>query len=855
MKNLTNQKNEMKARRIFVSSRSFVFFCGAVLLFFPTRFFAENLPPQRALAEAAQAIEDHVPQVAQTTLEALLARENLSPSDRAVATRQLARAFIDAGHADKALDLLSEQNANEPDDQWLKMQALMALERWAEALPICRELSQKNDSPFSDAAALAEAEALRALGKKGDAIDVLQNLTQRKTNVVLAKLRLADLFLETGGFKKVPPLLASITPANALETQWKKYDEAQLLLTQDQAAPAMEIFEGILKNPAGLTESLFAGATVGVAEARIILNGREVADNVIEDFIWQHPESAYLEEMFARLDDIYAGEENPSESELQRWMQRPPERRAALAQFYCAKAEVREKKNEKAARTLNDFLRLYPNHPLVGEAWRLLGKVRMDTAKIASALSAFEAALRVCADEECRARAELDLGVAYFSRRDYLLAASIFEDAMRRTSRGSDALRSLWQPAAYDCALAWLNLGNYAKFLDQYGTISEHFPESDVRRELLLEEGLLQARSRDFRRATTTLQLFIRDFPDHPRVPEAKLALAEIAFSSSAIDRARVFLKAAYESPTSVETASEDEIKQTKERADYLAIFIADSAKARGEPGNGDGGKVVDLCQKFLREHPDSALKAEVRMKLGEAFFRREDFANAQTQFETLAEEAPGNPLAEKALFLAGQSAMRSMNTDRALELFERVVKLGGPLKLYARQEQAVAKVQAGKENEAVVLYDDILRSQPENGLRFAALCGKADSLASLAGADPQKLGEAIAIYDQLADDAEVPRFWKDQALYKKGTCLEKLSHSDDALAAFYEALQPQSANDPEFFWFYKAGFDAARMLEAQTQWKSAVGIYEKMAKTEGPRSDEAKKRAEQLRLEHFIWD
>ena len=66
--------------------------------------------------------------------------------------------------------------------------------------------------------------------------------------------------------------------------------------------------------------------------------------------------------------------------------------------------------------------------------------------------------------------------------------------------------------------------------------------------------------------------------------------------------------------------------------------------------------------------------------------------------------------------------------------------------------------------------------------------------------------------------------------------------------------MRPLAA-EREYFWFYKAGFDAARTFEQQENWKSAVGIYQKMAKAEGPRTAEAQGRMRQLRLEHFIWE
>ncbi len=44
-------------------------------------------------------------------------------------------------------------------------------------------------------------------------------------------------------------------------------------------------------------------------------------------------------------------------------------------------------------------------------------------------------------------------------------------------------------------------------------------------------------------------------------------------------------------------------------------------------------------------------------MKLDQIYFRQGHFPEAATQFETLASETPDSPLAETALFLAGQSA------------------------------------------------------------------------------------------------------------------------------------------------------------------------------------------------------
>jgi TolA-binding protein len=495
-----------------------------------------------------------------------------------------------------------------------------------------------------------------------------------------------------------------------------------------------------------------------------------------------------------------------------------------------------------------------------------LGELYLERSQVANAASAFEGAMRSSGDAGQRARGEIATGNAYFAQAEqefaatglrgkYLLAAETFRDAAERSPESSN----LWLEATYDSALAWLHVGNYDRFLADYTALSQRHPETEQRRDLLLEEGLLQARSGD-PRAAATLESFIRDFPDNGRIAEARLALAELVFADGDMDGASNLLKAANVSNPS---------NQSRQQGDYLAIFIADSGKDRQEE------TVLRLGRKFLDDYPASPLRPQVRMKLGEVYFRREDFANSGTQFETLAEESPADPLADKALILAGESSIAAMSpvgVVHALDLFDRVANGAGPLKLYARQEQALLKARTGQDKQAVIIYDDILRSNPDTPLRLAALCGKADCILSsetgtapgpAPGAAPatsstDSAEEAISLYDQIAVDSDATAPWRDQALYKKGRWLSKQGLADQALAAFYDVLNGRPAGaqqQPDFFWFEKAGFDAAALLEARGQWPGAISMLEKVAQAGGPRGAEAREDAEQLRLEHFVWD
>ena len=143
----------------------------------------------------------------------------------------------------------------------------------------------------------------------------------------------------------------------------------------------------------------------------------------------------------------------------------------------------------------------------------------------------------------------------------------------------------------------------------------------------------------------------------------------------------------------------------------------------------------------------------------------------------------------------------------------------------------------------------------PDPEVRYAALVGKGDNLVLLGKKDPKQTEAALTTYDHLLGLPEVGPSWRNQAAYKKGKALQQLDRNDEALALFYDILDRSTTGPRETFWYAKAGFDAAGILEARQQWKNAIGIYEKMAKLSGPHAEQAKQRVKTLRLEHFLWD
>ena len=788
------------------------------------------------LLEARRALAESIPQVAIHKLRTFLATPVLPAPERRAATLALGEALLAAGQHDGALKALNPLiGSDDPEARLLQAHILAGAGRWEDALRIYRPLAAAPDGPA--AARLGEAESLQALGQTPEAVSALEPYVLANPTNQIARLRLANLYVEARRPKEARAALAAARPATPLDAQWKRYVEARLILAENRPAAASTIFEDLLREPEGLPDSLLAAASLGHAESLVALKGVEEADAPLENFIGRYPESAYLDLVFRRLDQIYAQQRNAGESELHKWTRKLQERRAALARFHLARLQIREKKYDKAALTLESFVSSHLGHELLPSVHLMQADLALERRDPAGAVSALEAAMRKAQNEVQRAEIELRTALVQYQQGEHLLAANLFHSAAERSA-------PLREYATFDAALAALGQRNYDRFLDDYRELSARFRESPLRAELALEQGLTQARAAD-PLAGDTLRRFLDQFPGHPRATEAQLALAELAFHNADQPQAARYLRVVNEAPAAA---------ATEDHADYLAIFLEDAKQPRVEDD------VIALGVKFLQKHRASPLLSEVRMKLGQLYFRRDDFANAETQFATLAREAPQSPYAGTALFLAGESAMRQINpgaVDRALGLFDEVVKAAGPLKLHARQQQAVIQGRLGHETEAVTLYDVILAALPpaEPELRFAALGGKGDNLLILGRKDAAQTTAAIAVFEQLATQPEVTPTWRNQALYKKAKAYEQLTKSQEALAAYYDVLDKSAGGEREYFWYYKAGFDAARIFEQQQQWKSAIGIYDKMTKLAGPRTIEAQERVKRIRLEHFIWE
>jgi outer membrane protein assembly factor BamD (BamD/ComL family) len=792
-----------------------------------------EIAPQ--VSEATRPLAQGIPEVAVVRLESLLGR-NLAAEDWRAVAEKLAEALVASKRPADALALLADPRLRDSGvAKFWQAQALASLQRWGDAFALYDAIARESGSAFRVNAMFGAAEMLRALQRRDDALARLQLLFSDATWGITAKVHAAELYAENNDPINARRILDDMEPVSTGQRKERRLLRGRVELLLHHPEKAIGSFEALLKRPENASHAVVIGALFGIADAHLQLKTPETGDDVLEDFIERHPQDVDLSLVFGKLDELYRAERKLSRSELEHWARDPAQPRRALAQSYLARLDLRAGRRDRALESFAAMRRSESKSAALAPALIEYAQLKIGDGDLDGALAILNDAKTLQPEPQWAQRITLLIGQIAYQAKRFDQAAATFEGIAHSDSPWA-------QLALFNASLGWLQLGDYARFLANANEVAKTEGDEQSRVELRLEQGLVQA-ARGDGKAVDTLQGFVRDFPQDPRASEAWVALAELAFHSTPprLDEARNDLAHAADSkPTPVAI----------ERSDYLRIWIEDS-------DSGSDLKVIELAKRFLAEHSSSSSAFDVRMKLAEAYYRRQDFANAQTQFDLLAQQNPGGPLAEKALFFAAESAMSSMGAhalDEAIVLFDRVVHLNGELKWAARNEQAVIERKLDKPQDALLLYNEVLKSDARPADKREAVCGKGDVLFELGGHENYR--RAIDAYDQLAGDKEGSTHWRNQGLFKKGLCLEKDGDRAGALATFYKVLEAEARPDrrQELFWYYKAGFNAARLLEEDAKWESAAAIYRTLAATGGSRSEEAKARLDRLRLEHFLW-
>ena len=811
-------------------------------IFLVAALFFSSLAPGGAkpdlLAEAKDASRDGIPEVAITKLATYL-QGTVSPENRVEAKLLLARSLIETLQPGQALVRLADPELPLFATQLMSGEAALLTGEWMRAKTAFQQaISGSRDAASSEQAVIGLAQAEHELQDENSALSTLQPLLERQAPNMLALLLAAQIEIRRGELDKAATRLQQIpSDAPLRENLYRLCFEGEIALQRRDFDRAAQLFDEVLAAPIGRSTRLRVLAQLNQAKVLIARNELDAAESSLVRLIDELPQTPLLPELMEILVWLDFREQDASQPELHRWAEDNPQvtgtNRPAYSLYYVGRLQIALGAKQEGQAALQQVIARFPDHVAADLASISLAQAQLEAGDSAGAIRTLSGRIRPTLDRESSEKILELLAEAKFSAGDAAGAKHFYDQLVALGGAKADS-------AAFNSALCSLTLGKENDYEPTLARLRQDGQDALVA-ELEFARGLLEAKRSQSSAATKSLAQFIHDFPASDRVPSAHLILAELKYRAKTPD-----IPGAQTELAKVKSQENTE----RERQALLQFYLA--ASDAKKPLN----EISRIAEDFLRDFPDSNAKADVRLKLGELYFNHNDYVSAENQFQAAADENPDSPLVETALFLAGESARKSLNpasVDNAVAIFEEVYRLNGPLRLRARLAEALTKRQLLQESEAIVILDDLLHQQPDAGLRAEALENKGDAEFSLGAKDPAKYDEAMKTYQLLADDDQISSATREAALYKIGRCYQELGHPDEALTSFYNVLN-LPGTDKSALWYYRAGFDAADILEKKRSWTSAASVYEKLASNTGPKAQEAKTRLERLRLEHFLW-
>ena len=843
----------------------------ALALLLALAAFAAEVPP--LLRPGAEAGAAGLWEVAALRFDKLQHDPALPKSLRSEVAIRLAEAWIHSDRSAAALSLLREPFVTgHPEAYFWQAQALAATGRFADAVATLAPAVASASAAHRTEALFTRASLQLALDQPEAALLTLKPLLAADpATASQARLRRAEILLDQGDARSsraAMPDAAAVAPADRSQAA---LISARLLLAEGKPDAAIAGFTALSEQPEGQSLARHHAAAIGLADVLAAKDSPAAAADSLIAFIKDHPDSGHLGQLFARLLQWLPeapAAADPILAQFAQWIPPPlpppgnlcntttnaavaawPARietsdlvAHALDALATGLRRLKTPAAEAEARSLLTRLRLdYPEHPLAARALLQTGRRLLAEGQTGRALGVFDSAQEVATESTLKGEAMFLKAQAAFDQDQFQPAADLFEAAAKTLdARAADTAR-------LNAAIAHLRRGGGITIATEGAGMS---PSTVV--DLELERALAATPAGA---AKAALETFLTNHPDHPRGPEARLAMIETALSTAppdlALARAQVDALAA--------TAATPEALPSARLA-LAKLRLADLSNAPKD--------TIAAARAFLESFPADPAAPDVTLLLGRNLFLAGDYNPARMTLEKLAASDLSPPRSQVAWLLAARAAAlvpSPQSREEAVALFDHAIAIKAPLGAIASLEKARLLIDLNRFAEASSFlrnwYDGLAK---DDALRLPAgfLLGEAITLE--AGENPKQLAEALAIYQKLLTHPKIDPAAVHRLQFLCGQTLEQLPNPKDpstkriaeALEAYYSVLEAAEKTPPtEWDWFERCGFRALELYEAAQRWQSAIAIAKKIAACNGPRAAEAANRSHILQLKHMVWE
>ncbi|GAB4242152.1 MAG: hypothetical protein OHK005_05770 [Candidatus Methylacidiphilales bacterium] len=515
---------------------------------------------------------------------------------------------------------------------------------------------------------------------------------------------------------------------------------------------------------------------------------------------------------------------------------------APLGHYATAKFFAEDGNLDAALLELDTLINSFRDSEWVGPGRLLNAEVLRRKGKRDEAVTILEAIMAEKKDSPLARSAALQLGAIRLEEGRADEAAALFL-AASNTGNGEQA-----EQAFHQALRSYARAGRLDAFLETEARFRQRFPKSRYLQGAAFEKArLLEAsgRTEEARQLLTSLAR-----TSEPTGRPATLAVINLGFS--------LFRDGDY---AGASAQFEDFLTRFPKAPEVpeVRFWLIQAKSLQGELATAAEREALQSLLKDLDRHP---LAAQVAFQIAQSFFNEQNYGDAQRQFQAVADRFPTSPLADQAIYLAARSAMNLGNYGEAITILERI-KADSPTKNEARLAQIRAYLLQGKPEPAVALADLLLRAKLEGSLLPEAHLRRTNALLALADLKQteEPLERALESLSAVLTSPEATVAQRNEAGCLRGEIFERKKKTAEALEAYLDVVygrlfdQSTGQSQPEYFWFVRAGTQAAKLKLEREDVRGAVAIYRILERLGGPSRKVFRDTIDELRSRHFIWE
>ncbi len=460
-----------------------------------------------------------------------------------------------------------------------------------------------------------------------------------------------------------------------------------------------------------------------------------------------------------------------------------------------------------------------------------------DVGAHAEAMNAFAAAAALGQTEPQQAEAMLLAGDAAFRMQNYAKAATYYQAVAEKYKETPFAENGRFRQAQ---TRARSKL--YGPAAEAFQAFIEEFPQSARLTEARLERGIALRLSGQNELAMQELEQLADTRAADPLAPRALLEGHQAAVAAGQSDRAIALLSKLLENHPDSDLFAQALYQRAS------SLFLAD----RNEAAVADARRLVE-------SFPLLPLSADALMWLGDHYANIGEAAHSESAFLRLVTSQPKSHLAPAALYEAAMSAYHREDLNKALPLLKQFMTdyARADTDIVARAEMLYGDLlaQKGEYAEAITHFSrtqELMGSQ-ELGLAAQGRLGEMHFSLWGGGEDTESLKTAASLFNEILNQESLSASLREKTLYRRAKVYEKLGRVESAIKDYMDIVYSydqslKAGNVRDWYYFARAGYDAARLFLQNGQERLAARTYERLAASGIPTAAEARQRAADIR-------